>query len=245
MKWITKEQVKEAAKDKMTALECSLKHHEQGRDCTRGELVDAVDSSAFSIGAYMCSCCGIFNDMQCKDGNDCPLRKEKEKGGESTAGELCCGGLWQPASKALDSLTEHASHANFRTFQQAESKVCDYIQAVIDHAKAEIAKLDKPKRRLLKRDGDYSVRLKGMGDYVHIKLCHDIYNNYGGKNPCGYDPDKDIFQGNVFDDIAERSKELESFEVKDDAGGIKGKSKANAFSIRRSASLKVTVGKDD
>ena len=128
MDWITQEQAQEAAKQgKLPALECSLKHHEQGRDATRVELINAIASEQFHVQGDLCACCQIqFNKkIECRHGSNCSLRNCA--GGE----EYCCNGKWLVVSTAFFVLETNHSNANLRTFQQAEAELCEYIEAVI------------------------------------------------------------------------------------------------------------------
>ena len=122
--WITKEQVKEAAKDKKTALQMSYDHHLQGATCTRGELIDAIDKDLFSLDADLCACCEKWAETVFVCG-DCPLVQSKNP-------KKCCGGVFTSAIEALKTFTKDSTPANFAAFQAAEQAVCAYIQAVID-----------------------------------------------------------------------------------------------------------------
>jgi hypothetical protein len=218
MDWITKEQVKKAAKaGEMEALQCSLEHHKQGRDCTRGELVDAIEGDIFTTGAVYCACCELFNkNLMCISRNPkCPLRSD----GKSSP---CCEGNWRPTELSLIKFKDYPTPENFRAFQDAEAKVCEYIQSVIDGKKAEAVKPE---------------RLGIFGDYGQVEGCNGKKSFFVQSNSSDtelmvkyvstkghitwsnvkYLHDHKIvtFLGNIFDDIAERGKELEEFEVEE------------------------------
>jgi hypothetical protein len=125
--WITKEQAKEAAEQgKIPALKCSRDHHHQGATCTRGELIDAVKSGQFNIDHELCACCLHYErPNRSKDCLSCPLKNSNP----------CCN-EWSTAFSQLCLFRSDDSVENFQAFQQAESKVCDYIQAVIEKEKA-------------------------------------------------------------------------------------------------------------
>lgn len=122
MEFMTKEYVKqEAAKGDLEALRCSLLHHEQGRDATRGQLIDALEDKKFALGWASCACCERFNNEDsCKK---CPL-------GHSLS--TCCESLYSLAEITIITFEGNPSNYNHKAFKDAESKVCDYIQGVID-----------------------------------------------------------------------------------------------------------------
>lgn len=124
MDWITKEEVKQAAKDgAMASMKCSLAHHRQGEKCTRGELIDAIEDEVFQLDSNLCACCNCFDNC------DTCLLTTKSKG---NCDERCCNGAYGLAQQAIVRFHHDDSPANFAAFQLAEGKVCDYIQAVID-----------------------------------------------------------------------------------------------------------------
>jgi len=125
MEFMTKEYVKqEAAKGEMASMICSEKHHHQGATCTRGELIDALESEDFSLAESKCACCAKYECCS----YECPLSKDGTYG-------ACCGGTFRTANNALIAFAKDNSPANFRAFQEAEQAVCDYIKAVIDKKK--------------------------------------------------------------------------------------------------------------
>ena len=121
MKFMTKEYVKEqSALGVMASLKCSLEHHHQGATCTRGELIDATESQNV-MSPDLCACCAKYTC--CHD--TCPLSRDGMYG-------ACCGGTFRVAESTLRAFKSDPTPANFAAFQEAERKVCDYIQAVID-----------------------------------------------------------------------------------------------------------------
>lgn len=134
--WITTEQVKRAAEEgEFSALRCSLEHHQQGRDAPRGELLDAHEKDIFNLEAVKCACCVMYdcNSMKCAE-SPCILRENNK------AIHHCCNGLWRVASDALIEFIKNPTNANFKAFQEAEAKVCTYIEGVIAKKKAEAKK---------------------------------------------------------------------------------------------------------
>ncbi|KKN75900.1 hypothetical protein LCGC14_0376080 [marine sediment metagenome] len=80
MDWITQEQAKQAAEQgELPSLECSLEHHQQGRDATKLELIMAIENGNCSMGGQLCACCSkyrlISSAGSCKD---CPLEEATE-----------------------------------------------------------------------------------------------------------------------------------------------------------------------
>lgn len=232
MKWITKEEVKKAAQaGEMEALQMSLEHHQQGRDCTRGELVDAIDGGVFNVEGEMCACCGA------KVNDNCPLG---DSDGECN-GSVCCGNLWRKTSNTFAEFSGNPTCTNFLAFKEAEGKVCDYIQGVIDEKKnvkdkkchsckhyeehcSDCLRLaDRPKWEAEEakpelRHGDYGLDRQGFA-------CMTIHTNgieglrqvgpttsWLNANDDDYRPK--IILGNIFADIAARGEELKEFEVK-------------------------------
>ena len=203
MKWKTTEEVKEAAKDKMSALEMSLKHHSQGRDCTRGELVDAIDKGLHVLDATLCACC-LFSNGCCK----CVL-SASDRG---IAGDRCCGDRWWNACKAWETFRDNPTPANFTAFQQAESKVCDYIQGVID---AE----EEPKLRhgdIVEACGRKYLAMKheDSNDLTIWRLDKPYVNGHVMPNDMYYTSTGQ----NIFDDLAKSGERLAKFEIKDEDG---------------------------
>lgn len=211
MKWITKEQVKEAAKDKMTALKCSLKHHQQGRDATSLELQNAVDNKKYKLTTEGCACCQ-FNKRKAST-YDCASCLVS---GESKKMRDCCSGLWEIADEMFDEFKADPSNANHKAFTDAESKVCDYIEAAINKEKAKIAEESKPKY--------------GIGDIIDTGQPTIYINTVGfvGKEQCltgdcgqilkhlSWNVDKGTKLGNlkeVVDDLTALQENVTEFEA--------------------------------
>lgn len=78
MKWLTKTQVKNAAKKgERTAIKCSIRHWTQIRDATNEELAQADDNDKVSNGAEFCALCKRYYNLN-TNGNACeycPLYK--------------------------------------------------------------------------------------------------------------------------------------------------------------------------
>lgn len=211
MKWKTTEEVKEAAKDKMSALKMSLAHHEQGRDCTRGELIDALDRKEFGITSEFCACCKMAGGpILCDKKASCPLYKEKTS---------CCEGLWSKLDSVFMTFTNNPTPANFTAFQQAGSKICDYIQGVIDAEEAKLKALAKPKLRhgdlWLSRNNQPKLIIKShLGQEFRVAG----ESHWWEHNPVEQD-DTYTFIANIFDDIAKRGEELAEFDIRGHHGG--------------------------
>jgi hypothetical protein len=60
------------------------------------------------------------------------------------------------------------------------------------------------------RHGDYGI---GDCDFVRIVINKDVYNQHGTKNPIGRNESKDIWLGNIFDDLKALAEPLEEFEL--------------------------------
>jgi hypothetical protein len=134
MNFLTRDQIKtEAGKGEIEALKCSLKHHEQGRDATSLELQNAIRDDRFGHGPDWCSSCVRDDEVE----SDCSCGLYGKQTG-------CCNGLYNPVYKALGIFTKDPSNANHKAFTEAESKVCEYIQGVIDKKEAELEDAKKP-----------------------------------------------------------------------------------------------------
>ncbi len=147
MNWKTKEQIAAAAQEgKLPALRMSLEHHQQGRDATRRELIDAIEDGLFRLNVDFCACCKNAGHTQMAMGylacQKCPLN---EPGEDLT----CCGDLYLKVNASLNLLKKDYSNANFDAFQAAESAICDYISKVIESEEAKEKKpTKKPPRHL-------------------------------------------------------------------------------------------------
>jgi hypothetical protein len=122
MDWITQEQAKNAAKvGKIEALEMSLLHHEQGRDADAVELIDAIRDNEFYLGSNLCACCRRY-DCDTDDAGDVCLLDENNK---------CCDGHFKKVDNAFDIMKANPTDTNIKAFQDAESKICEYIADVL------------------------------------------------------------------------------------------------------------------
>lgn len=122
-KWITEKDAKIAAKEgQIPALEMSLKHHQQPLDATKLELIQAIETKVFHLRGTLCACC-LFDGLDggCSNRKTCVLYTDQG----------CCNDLWQKANSAFQKLQNDYSNANFKAFQDAEAKVCDYIEGVL------------------------------------------------------------------------------------------------------------------
>ena len=134
MDFLTQEQVQEASKDELSALECSWTHHHQGATADYVELRDAIKGGRFSIGPFWCSMCKR-SGCGCQA---CCLTAD------SHADHQCCDGIYYKVYVAFSDLEKDFSNANFKAFQDAEAKICTYIRDVIDKKRAEKKKDDTP-----------------------------------------------------------------------------------------------------
>ncbi len=223
MNWITKQEVKEAAaKGVIEALEMSLKHHQQGRDAEKLELLIAIGKDDFSTGDGHCACCQKYGGP-CKSQNHCPLFT-----GTESYGSQCCGGRWSSAAVCLDEFATDHSNANFKAFQEAEGKVCDYIEGVLEKESKKSCKCSKPKLR----HGDYGYD-NGVDMAPFICIDNDVFwlrNNRLVSRKSNYTRDRFIFDenlttitGNLTDDLKRNSEDLERFEVTGQYDDNKGK----------------------
>ena len=229
MNWITQEKVKEQAqKGEMEALQCSLLHHQQGRDATRGGLVDAIEDDIFHLSNTLCACCRKYNTSCSK----CPLTTISK----GIARERCCDGVYSIADVAGKAFFANPSNENHKAFTEAESKVCDYIQGVIDKKLAEEKKpeLDYEKAVVAAKKGvdgqtssvllvsNCNAKSYDVKGYDWIKLTDGKFNScYCFKTKkeavdcyreMGYNI-RNIDFGNIFDDLKAISKPLTEFEM--------------------------------
>jgi hypothetical protein len=205
MNWLTQEEIKEASKDEMDALECSLKHHKQGAEAGSLELQNALMDKKFALGWRTCSCCALFNgDADCAG---CPLGKVASE---------CCGSEYNRAYDAYDRFKEDPSNANHYAFQEAEKKVVDYIQGVIDGKKAKKPKL---------RHGDYGYNAGTPESAMAVRLlngtmtamtAHGVISDL--ELPLMNEPK--VVLGNIFDDLTALSEDVTEFEIADEDGDI-------------------------
>ncbi len=115
-----------AKKGEIPALECSLLHHKQGRDADYVELRDAIEDNRFFLGWDSCSCCLKWACVEC------PLVSTN-----ANIEERCCDGVYSAAKRAYEALKKDYSNANFKAFQDAEAKLCTYIEGVLEKKRAE------------------------------------------------------------------------------------------------------------
>lgn len=102
-----------------------------------------------------------------------------------------------------------AKQAQNKVEQESNQANGNQLSMQLRGLKADLAEAKKPK---LSRDGDYAVREKS--DLIHIMAGGDIFNNFNGVNPCGYDPKIDFYQGNIFDDLTALQEDVTKFEMK-------------------------------
>ncbi len=247
MDFLTTEYVAGQAKlGELRALECSLKHHEQGRDADWVELRDALESERFNLGGGLCAVCVKQND-KCVG---CPLNIQPES---NDTDEVCCGGSWGKAMYLVSILENYPSNANFKAFQDAEAEVCTYIKGVIAKKKAE-QEIDtktckdckhqptwaknipcgicdnhshwKPKESTpALRHGDYGydyngspcMSLKPFGQQKLVDAGNLFVHSVGGTGS------KFITTriGNIFDDLARNAEDLSEFEMESSIRGNK------------------------
>ncbi|KKN08272.1 hypothetical protein LCGC14_1058370 [marine sediment metagenome] len=255
MDWITTEYVKqEAEKGELAALECSLKHHKQGRDAGYVEFISIVTIGRYHVKDEFCACCVRFKDIHshyCADGhsNSCPLFAE------SSNVHHCCNGLWSQLRDIFDAFKKDMSLDNFNKLKEAEAKVCTYIEGVLEKKRAEGKESDKScpdcnhwhrkNRSCQECMGGSNFQPKstkesppalrhldyGINDDGHIRLViierHSnnpiVWNKYGIGNPNGRDPKKDIWLGNLADDLARNAEDLDNYETttKFNGSGVK------------------------
>ncbi len=240
MDFITTEQVQDAAeKGELPALEASLLHHQQGRDANWVELRDAIEDDRFFLGLDFCSCCLKW---AC---DKCPLTATNVD-----IDERCCDGAYSAAKRPYEVLKRDYSNANFEAFQEAEGKICTYIEGVIAKKKAEEKSCEgckfqstwveniscgmcRNRSRWQAKESTPALRHLdyGINDDGHIRLViierHSnnpiVWNKYGIGNPNGRDPKKDIWLGNLADDLARNAEDLDNYETttKFNGSGVK------------------------
>jgi hypothetical protein len=191
MKFLTKEEIVEASKDEMSALKCSLLHHQQGRDASSLELQNATDSNIFMSGTVFCACCRAYHHNNCKG---CPLGYR----------DSCCGETFKASDNAIEDFYDDPSNTNHEAFTDAESKVCDYIQGVIDKKLAALAE----EKKLELRHGDYGYLLldkKEVDPKLFIRQEHNINAIKPNGGCSNSDANRGVadysISGNIFDDL--------------------------------------------
>jgi hypothetical protein len=207
MKWITREEVKEASKDKMTALKCSLKHHEQGRDAGSLELQTAIKDELFDMTTGFCACCERFDVANgCRTTNGiCPLSVSE--------GSLCCDGVFMEAKTPYRHFYGNPSNENLKKFQDAEAEVCKYIEGVIEKLLAE-----EKKQKPLLRAGDVAISNMGRACIV-IGNGKDAVNHFEDGHTCPqgeitggtYTKDGRGKQFNIFDEAKALQENVTEF----------------------------------
>lgn len=135
--WVTIQEAKDAVdKGKIPALENSLKHHCQGRDADWMPLKDAIESGVFEISGADCACCRKWGKRGTGKPEECPLYTD------GCGWDECCGGTVADVKNYYYMLSRDYSNANFKAFQEAEAKVCDYIEAVLEKERAKEKKAE-------------------------------------------------------------------------------------------------------
>ncbi|HDZ86393.1 hypothetical protein LCGC14_0619340 [marine sediment metagenome] len=211
MKFMTKEYVQqEAKKGDLPALWCSLLHHQQGRDATRGQLIDVLESGGFELGRETCACCARYEKATYCGGSKCPLYDTQ-----------CCGGVYTKAETLADMFKDNPTPDNHQAFKDAEQAVCDYIQGVIDGLEKKIAEEKKPDLRHGDEyhDGCNGVVLLKKGNMWRMEYNSETYTESNKRDmlsrikAIGY-----ILVGNIFDkldDLTVLSEPLTEFEIAD------------------------------
>ena len=244
MNFLTQEEVKIAAeKGELPALECSLRHHQEGRDADYVELRDAIEKGHFNIDAELCACCVYAHDIAAKEGKSkcdyCPLEVAEES--------CCCDGKWLSTCQAFLILIHDNSNANFKAFQDAEAKLCTYIKNVIDKKKAEQEDTKtcngckhqparpenipcgicdnhshwKPKEsKPALRHGDYGEEGKFADDplfvvVVKTKIGQEVPLEfvYSDGSRCPIDDRNIVWHGNFVKDLARNAEDLATWEM--------------------------------
>ncbi len=217
MDWITEKQAKEAAeKGTIPALECSLKHHEQGRDADYVELRDAMESRNFTLDYNHCSCCQLVGKTNGSASSECT---------KCVLGSDFCwvNTKWDLIRDAIIDLRNDYSNANFKAFREAEAELCKYIEKVLEVEKAKAAveppfskcKCDKPKFR----HGDYGFLKDKAIFWVFLNGKMSFSDGDSYISGCSTELWTQRRLGNIFDDLQRNSEDLKEFEMKFDGGG--------------------------
>ena len=218
MDWITQNQAQEAAEQgELPALECSWKHHKQGRNSDWIELKEAIENDKFCLSWELCACCRFvgkqdgFKDNGCRK---CPL------------GDFFCWDniIWAKVRNSWAKLTNHFSNANFKAFQEAEAELCTYIERVIEKVKKEAEIKDKYDKEKCKkcepklRHGDYGYYAES-GNYWCVwkqEETLEIFGKNSGSGRVAEEENKNsdmVKDGNHVDDLERNSEDLEGFGV--------------------------------
>ncbi len=130
MQFLTTEYVAEQAKlGKRPALECSWEHHHQGETADYEDLIKAVIDEEYAVHVDFCSCCQLYDFKNQGRGacKKCPLDEDGQ----------CCNGLWVKLDNVFGEFLNDLSLGNAKSVQDAESKICAYIEGVLEKKRAE------------------------------------------------------------------------------------------------------------
>ncbi len=199
MNWITEEQAQVVAKEGLLpALKHSHKHHKQGHDAPKYELIKAINNDFFHVGPLLCALCQCYDvTLNCSDTKKCPLKTDDTQ---------CCA-EWRAVKDAFWDFKYDFSNKNLETFQQAEGKLCARLQAEIDKGEAKLAALDKVKVRHLDygytQDGSIRIAIKHLRDgKIFYSTEHYEYSNLpDGKCSGRLDEPGAIILGNLADEL--------------------------------------------
>lgn len=221
MQWITQEQAKKAAEQgELPALECSLEHHQQGRDASKSELIEAIINNNFDLGREVCACCQFVGKTT--DG------QEWSKCERCSLGKQFCWKdvetVWDKIRSSWTVLTDDYSNEKVKSFQEAEAELCTYIEAVIEKVKVKEKKCEKYEPKL--RHGDYGHYESGGFWWAwERKGFLELFGTVEGSGRRIQDTIQDtrsdiVKDGNHVDDLERNSQDLEEFEMQTAGGGI-------------------------
>lgn len=198
MEWITRQEVKEAAKGtKLDAARFSLKHWKQGVVCSYESLSMAISTKEFNVGTAYCALC-ISKDV-CES---CPL------------GPKACCKEHKQAEKAFRNLENDRSRANFKAFQAKAILMCERLEK-------EIAKLEKEesvKSEAKLRHGDYGYSDRSGRNFLVVEEDGLRWVNQDNVTLSVKYADcieHFVVQGNIFDDMKRNGmdEDLEKFTI--------------------------------
>jgi hypothetical protein len=214
MKWITEQEVKEAARQGLVpALRWSYRHWCQICDASEEEYNRARDCGDVSVSDRFCALCKRY--LKCGEGTKepCPLFTPPHR----WPSRHCANSLWIDVAEAEDD-------DNWPRLQQAARALRDRIfEVLMEHVSKKEAPKEEPKKPEL-RHGDYGISGGQKRRYTHIAILRkfgkpeiDVFFSDGGRSMSTDRINDDIvWLGNIFSDLSGLGEDLEEFQLSND-----------------------------